>query len=528
MTQWHRGSSRNYPGRPVSEALGTKSACGGNTDCDETGVSRGHSRCRTSSRADRRLETSSVNRKAGKIHPTEGPNMKKEGKVPISYRAVSTPPGGAAFMRVVGKLPSQPISLERIVATDNIALAWKKVRSNKGAPGIDGVTIEDFPYQFRECWPEIRTAILNGKYRPKPVKRVEIEKPGGGNRPLGIPTVLDRVIQQAITQVIEPLFDFYFSESSFGFRPNRSAHGAVRRVQSYIREGRKIAIDADLSKFFDKVDQDMLMARVSRRIDDKRVLKLIGSYLRAGVVIEKRLSETPLGVPQGGPLSPLLANIMLDDLDKELEKRGHRFCRYADDFIIVVRSTRAGRRVMKSIRKYLESELKLLVNEQKSQVVHVEKCSFLGFTFKRGKIRWTGKTFQKFKRRIRELTGRSWRVSMDYRMIKLGQYLRGWINYFGVAEYYKPIPGIDEWIRRRIRMCYWKQWRYVRTKVRNLLKLGTSKRHAILSALSRKSYWHLSRSCATQTGMTNDWLEEQGLISVKKLWSRIHYPATAR
>ncbi len=411
--------------------------------------------------------------------------MKKEGKEPVSYRAVSIPFGRAASVRVAGKLPSQPISLERIVATENIALAWKKVKSNREAPGIDGVTIEEFPYQFRECWQEIRAAILGGKYIPKPVLRVEIEKPDGGVRPLGIPSVLDRIIQQAITQVIEPHFDPCFSESSFGFRPNRSAHGAVRRVQSYIREGRKIAVDADLSKFFDKVDHDVLMARVSRRVDDKRVLKLIGKYLRAGVVVNKRLQATPLGVPQGGPLSPLLANIMLDDLVKELEKRGHRFCRYADDFIILVRSPRAGTRVMKSIRYYLETRLKLLVNEQKSKVVHVEKCTFLGFTFRRGTIRWTDKAFEKFKRRVRELTGRSWRVSMDYRMMKLSQYLRGWINYFGIAEYYRPIPGIDEWIRRRIRMCYWKQWRYAKTKVRNLLKLGTNKRHAILSALSR-------------------------------------------
>jgi RNA-directed DNA polymerase len=214
-------------------------------------------------------------------------------------------------MRVTGILPSQPITLERIVATDNIAMAWKKVKSNRGAPGIDGVTIEEFPYQFRECWQEIRTAILGGNYTPKPVKRVEIEKPDGGIRPLGIPSVLDRVIQQAITQVLEPTFDYYFSESSFGFRPNRSAHGAIRRVQSYIREGRKIAVDADLSKFFDRVDHDMLMARVSRRLDDKRVLKLIGKYLRAGVVIDNRLEATPLGVPQGGPLTPRTQKITL-------------------------------------------------------------------------------------------------------------------------------------------------------------------------------------------------------------------------
>ena len=528
MTRSLIGSSCNYPGRPVSQAAGNSSADDGNIGCDEAGVSRGHNRCRTSPKADGRLETSPVKRKAGRTHPTEGPNMKKEGKVLVSYRAVSIPTGRATSMRVTGKQPSHPISLERIVATENIALAWKKVKSNHGAPGIDRVTIEDFPYQFRECWQEIRTAILEGKYVPKPVLRVEIEKPGGGVRPLGIPTVLDRIIQQAITQVIEPWFDPHFSESSFGFRPNRSAHGAIRRVQSYIREGHKIAVDADLSKFFDRVDHDVLMARLSRRIDDKRVLKLIGKYLRAGVVINNRLEKTSLGVPQGGPLSPLLANIMLDDLDKELEKRGHRFCRYADDFIILVRSPRAGRRVMRSIRRFLESRLKLLVNEEKSRVVHVEECSFLGFTFCHGTIRWTDKAFQKFKRRIRELTGRSWRVSMEYRMMKFRQYVRGWINYFGIAEYYRPIPILDHWIRRRLRMCYWKQWRYARTKVRNLLKLGTSKRQAIMTALSRKSYWHLSRSLATQTGMTNEWLYEQGLISIKKLWSRIHYPATAR
>jgi len=526
MTRSLRGSSCSYPGRPERQAVQPTldSIFSSNVEKVRSGVSSGHIRCRMSPKVDKRLETSSVNRKAGRTHPTEGPNMKKEGKELVCYSAVSTPSGGAVAMRGIGKLPSYPISLERIVASDNIATAWQKVKSNKGAPGLDGVTVTDFPDRFRECWQEIRAAILEGKYTPKPVLRVEIEKPDGGARPLGIPTVLDRIIQQAIAQVMEPWFDPHFSDSSYGFRPNRSAHGAVRRVQSYIRKGRKIAIDADLSKFFDRVEHDVLMARVSRRIDDNRVLKLIGKYLRAGVVVNNRLQATPIGVPQGGPLSPLLANIMLDDLDKELEKRGHRFARYADDFLILVRSQRAGRRVMESIRYFLETRLKLIVNEQKSKVVHVGKCSFLGFTFRRGSIRWTEKSFEKFKRRIRELTGRSWRVSMDYRMMKLRQYIRGWINYFGIAEYYRPIPGID----RRIRMCFWKQWRYVKTKVRNLLKLGTSKKHAILSALSRKSYWHLSRTFATQAGMTNKWLAEQGLLSIKKLWCEIHYPATAR
>lgn len=528
MTRSLIRSSRNYPGRPVSLASGNRSAVGGNIGCDEAGVSSGHSRCRTTPNVDRCLETSSVNRKAGKTHPTEGPNMKTKGKVLVSYIVAPIPTGRAASMRVTGKQPLHPISLERIVSSENISQAWQKVKSNQGASGVDRVTIEDFPYHYRECWREIRTTILAGRYTPQPVLRVEIEKDDGSMRPLGIPTVLDRVIQQAITQVIEPWFDYEFSESSFGFRPGRSAHDAIRSVQSYIREDRCYAVDADLSKFFDRVDHDLLMARVSRRIEDKRVLQLIGKYLRAGVVVNKRLQATPLGVPQGGPLSPLLANIMLDDLDKELERRNHCFCRYADDFIILVRSPRAGRRVMESIQHFLECRLKLIVNKQKSKVVHVEQCSFLGFTFKRGKIRWTEKAFKKFKRRIKELTGRSWRVSMEYRMLKLSQYMRGWTNYYGIAEYYRPIPLLDNWIRRRIRMCYWKQWRHPRTKIRNLLKLGVNKRYGILSGLSRKSYWHLSKSYATQAGMTNKWLEDTGLLSMKKLWSAIHYPATAR
>jgi RNA-directed DNA polymerase len=304
--------------------------------------------------------------------------------------------------------------------------------------------------------------------------------------------VLDRLIQQATAQVLGPIFDPEFSESSCGFRPGRSAHDGVRQVQQFIKQGRKVTVDLDLAKFFDRVNHDVLMSRLSRRIKDKRVLRLIGKYLRAGVMVNGRLEATAMGVPQGGPLSPLLANILLDDLDKELERRGHRFSRYADDAIIMVRSLRAGERVMDSIRRFLENKLKLEINERKSKVAPVEECGFLGFVFVRGKIRWSGKSFQEFKRQVRLLTGRSWFVSMEYRYKKLAEYVRGWMNYYGISEYYRPIPVIDEWLRRRIRMCYWKQWRHTRTKVRNLLTLGTFKRDAVFTALSRKGPWHLS------------------------------------
>lgn len=435
---------------------------------------------------------------------------------------------GVSVQRVGGSSGPREDLLERIVVRANVLRAWKRVKANKGAAGMDGMTVDDFAAYAREHWPTIREAILAGTYQPGPVRRVEIAKPTGGLRPLGIPTVLDRLIQQAIAQVLVPVFDPAFSEHSFGFRPGRSAHGAVRKVHGYVREGYRVAVDMDLSKFFDSVNHDALMRRVARKVRDKRVLKLIGAYLRAGVMVNGRLQETRKGVPQGGPLSPLLANIMLDDLDRELERRGHRFVRYADDFIIVVKSRRAGERVMASVVCFVERRLKLRVNAAKSRVAEVGKTEFLGFTFKAGRIRWSEAAFREFKRRIKLLTGRSWFVSMQYRMEKLAQYVRGWMNYYGISRYYRPIPEVDEWLRRRVRMCYWKQWRYCRTKVGRLLSLGVYLNTAISVGLSRKGPWRLSRTLATQSGMTNAWLKNQGLVSVKELWVNIHFPATAR
>jgi len=438
------------------------------------------------------------------------------------------PSGGVPMRRVVEPPDPNDHLLEQILSGDNVLKAWKRVKANKGKPGVDHMSVDDFPEFARANWESIRDSLFSGTYQPLPVKRVEIPKPTGGTRPLGIPTVLDRVIQQSIYQVLLPIFDPGFSEFSYGFRPGRSAKDAVYKVREYIRQGYRVAVDMDLSKFFDRVNHDVLMHRVARKIRDKRVLRLIGKYLRAGVKVHGRLQKTREGVPQGGPLSPLLANILLDDLDKELEKRGHRFVRYADDFIILVKTQRAGQRVKESITRFLKRKLKLKVNQDKSQVAPTDKTNFLGFTFKGTKIRWSEKAFREFKRRVRKLTGRSWFVSMEYRLGKLAQYIRGWVNYFGISEYFSPVPLIDQWIRRRLRMCYWKRWRYTRTKVRELRKLGTSLKAAIFVGLSRKGPWRLSRTLATQTGMTNKWLKDQGLVSVKELWVNIHYPAKAR
>jgi RNA-directed DNA polymerase len=417
--------------------------------------------------------------------------------------------------------------MERVLAPENLRTAWRQVKANHGAPGVDGMTVEDFPAFAREHWPRIRQALQDETYQPAPVRRTEIPKrQGKGTRLLGIPTVVDRVIQQAIAQVLGPIFDPEFSASSFGFRPGRSAHQAVKQIPGYIKAGYRVGVDLDLAKFFDRVNHDALMARVARKVRDKALLRLMGKYLRAGVLVGESLQPTAEGVPQGSPLSPLLSNVMLDDLDKELERRGHRFARYCDDFLIVVHSQRAGERVKASLTRFLRQHLKLEINETKSTVGPTNECTFLGFAFHGTRISWSQEAFQDFRYRLRKLTGRSWGVSLAYRISKLNEYLRGWIHYFGLSQYYRPLPELDAWLRRRLRMCLWKQWRSVRTKVRELLKLGTAKTTAILTALSRKGPWHLSRTLATQTGLTNQWISDTlGLVSIRALWISLHYPA---
>ena len=446
----------------------------------------------------------------------------------MSSGMAKSPTGGGGSRRVIERRSLGLISVEGVVKRENMLSAWKQVRANKGASGIDGISIEEFPAYAHENWKGIKQSLLEGKYQPSPVKRVEIPKDSGGTRKLGIPIVMDRVIQQAITQVLTPVFDPHFSESSFGFRPGRSAHQAVRKVLKDIREGYRYAVDIDLEKFFDTVDHDVLMSRVSRRVKDKGLLRLIGRYLRCGVVVNGRLNQTAKGVPQGGPLSPMLSNILLDDLDKELEKRGHRFARYADDLIILVKSERAAHRVMASISRFLEKKLRVKVNRDKSKVVRAQDSSFLGFTFTRMKLTATEKAIHGFKARLRRLTGRSWGVSMQYRYASLLLYIRGWMNYFGVGMKYNDVVELDHWLRRRIRMCYWKQWRRARRRIGELIKLGSARYQAILTGLSRKSYWHLAKTLSTNMGLSNAFLEKQGLVSIRTLWIQTHYPAKAR
>jgi RNA-directed DNA polymerase len=332
--------------------------------------------------------------------------------------------------------------------------------------------------------------------------------------------VMDRVIQQAIAQVLTPILDARMSASSFGFRPGRNAHQAIRQVQGYVKAGWRTAVDLDLAKFFDTVNHDLLMRLLGQDIADKGLLKLIAGYLRAGVLVGEHIEPSEVGTPQGGPLSPLLANVLLHQLDCELERRGHRFARYADDLVILVRTQRAGERVMRSITSYLHKSLKLTVNPAKSKVAPMSECSFLSLTIRAGQVRWTDKAQARFKHRIKELSSRSWGVSMRQRMKELGAYVRGWMGYFGISVPWRAIEPLDEWIRRRIRMCYWRRWRLRRTKIRNLIRLGVKPKVAFSHGLSGNSHWHMARTPGLQQALNKEWLQAQGLVSLIPLWKK--------
>jgi len=446
----------------------------------------------------------------------------------VSLSNSLTPSGDLGAWRVMESLPVDFASVEYIVSNASIAEAWKKVRSNKGAPGVDGISIERFPKWGRPQWKDIKKQLLEGTYTPSPALRVEIPKESGGVRRLGIPCVLDRVLMQAIARVLGEIFNPNFSENSFGYRPHRSVQQAARRAQSFYQQGYTIQIDIDLEKFFDTVNHDVLMECVSRKVKNKGLLKLLGQFLRAGVVVDGRLQPTRIGVPQGSPVSPILSNILLDDLDKELEKRGHKFIRYADDLAIFVKSKRAGERVMASISRYLERKLKVKVNQAKSKVSPVKESSVLGFEIHHKKLRTLDSKVRQFKRELKRITRRCPGISIGSRITRLRQYAQGWMGHYGCGLKFDDAIALDGWIRRRLRMCYWKQWRRPRRRIRALINLGVNRRDAIRLGLSRKSYWRLSKTLATNSGLSNAHFEEIGLISLRTLWCKIHHPATAR
>ncbi len=414
-----------------------------------------------------------------------------------------------------------------VLDPENLAQAWQRVRANRGAAGIDGMEIGDFPAFMREHWEMLRGKLEDGSYMPSPVRRVYIFKDGGGTCPLGIPTVLDRLIQQAIAQVLTPLYDPTFSEHSHGFRPMRSAHDAINEMAA---EGKEIgtrchAVDCDLKAFFDTVDHQKLMARLRQRTTDPGLLALILRYLKAGAISrEGRYEEQLRGVPQGGPLSPLLANILLDELDVELEERGHKFVRYADDFVILCRSPRAGQRILRSVRRFLADKLKLIVNETKSRVVKLAEASFLGFQIVRHKVRWTTKSQKKFKAKVKQITKRTRGHSPKSVIAELAQYVRGAFNYYEPGVAFGEARELDRWMRRRVRLYYWKQWGRPRTRRRKLLKLGIGREEVHMASRSRKGHWRMSHNSLVQRAMTDEWLRQQGVPSLEKLWVSIRYP----
>ncbi len=404
--------------------------------------------------------------------------------------------------------------MEEVCERENLKEALRQVKANKGSSGVDGMTVMALTDYLRRHWPAIREQPLNGTYEPKPVRRVEIPKPDGGVRKLGITTVLDRFIQQAVMQVLQRRWDRTFSDHSYGFRPGRSAHQAVAQAQQYIAEGHGWCVDLDLEKFFDRVNHDKLMGQIAKRVEDKRLLKLIRAFLNAGVMENGLVSPSVEGTPQGGPLSPLLSNLVLDEFDRELERRGLRFARYADDCNIYVRSERAGQRVMKSIARFITKKLKLKVNEAKSAVARPQERKFLGFSFRGGpqvKRIIAPKALDRFKHRIREITRRAKGVSIETTMAELAPYLRGWRSYFGFCETPEVLIGLNRWVRLRLRSALWRQWKTPRRRRAALLQLGVRPRLASNTAGSGLGPWYLARAKALSVGLSNAHFKSLGL-----------------
>lgn len=416
--------------------------------------------------------------------------------------------------------------LERILHRDNLNAAWRKVKDNKGAAGIDGMTVDEMLPYLKEHREELLESIRGGWYKPKPVKRVEIPKPDGGTRLLGVPTVIDRMVQQAIAQVLEPIFEQTFSDYSYGFRPGRNAHQAIKQAKEYYDEGYTRVVDIDLAKYFDTVNHDLLMDMLREQVKDKRVLTLIRKFLKSGVMINGIVNTTEDGTPQGGNLSPLLSNIYLTRFDKMLEERGHKFVRYADDCNIYVKSKRAAERVMINCVNYLEGRLKLKVNHEKSCTGSPLKLKFLGFSLckigKRTGIRPHEKSWKRFKDKLRELTSRKQGRSIEVILLRLRRYTIGWLAYYGISDMKVRIRNLNEWLRRRLRQIFWKQWKKISAKFKNLQKLGVQKGKAWEWANSRLGYWRVSGSWILCTTLTNKHLESIGYDDLSKRYEALH------
>lgn len=417
-------------------------------------------------------------------------------------------------------------SLEKILDRNNLNNAFRKVKSNKGAEGVDGMGVDELLPYLKDNKDNLIQSIRDGKYRPNPVRRVEIPKEEKGKiRKLGIPAVVDRVIQQAITQVLTPIFEKQFSDNSYGFRPRRSAHGAMKKCLENADKGYKYVVDMDLEKYFDTVNQSKLIEVLSRTIKDGRVISLIHKFLRAGVIERHTFKETGVGVPQGGPLSPLLSNIMLNELDKELGKRGHKFVRYADDMMIFCKSKKSGTRILENILPYIEKKLFLKVNMEKTEVAYVGKVKFLGFSFykqKKGmRLRVHPKAIAKMKLKIKEYTARSNGWGNEYRIDKLKRYIRGWINYFKIADMKALLKQTDEWMRRRIRMVYWKQWKRIRTRFKMLKQLGIDEGKAWEFANTRKGCWRISKSPILNRSLDNKTITSLGFLYLFDYYDKV-------